>query len=113
ARAQDKPATAQTDNFFADPVIVRGTGVEIHQSRLDEAISSYRAGAVSRNETINPADMPNIQRRVLEDLLMNQMLNQKATDAEKAKGKEEGDKRFEATKKRALNEEMVIKKFQA
>ncbi len=112
AKAQDKPAST-TENLFADPVIARGTGVEIKQSRMDEAIASVKAGAMSRNETISPADLPLLQKKVLDDLLMNQLLNAKATVADKAKGKEEGDKRFELTKKRALNEEALVKQLKA
>ena len=112
AQAQDKPA-GKADDLFADSIIAKGTGVEIRQSRLDEAVASVKAGAVSRNETITTADMPLIQKRVMDDLIMNQLLISKATDADKAKGKEEGDKRFEITKKRAVNEETLVKQLKA
>ena len=112
AQAQDKPA-GKADDLFGDPVIAKGTGVEIRQSRLDEAVASVKAGAVSRNETITTADMPLIQKRVMDDLIMNQLLIAKATDANKAKGKEEGDKRFDLTKKRAVSEETLVKQLKA
>ena len=112
AQAQDKTAP-RADDAFADPIIAKGTGVEIRQSRLDEAIASVKAGAVSRNETISSADMPLVQKRVMDDLVMNQLLIAKATDADKAKGKEEGDKRFELTKKRAVNEETLTRQLKA
>ena len=110
--AAGKPA-AKADDLFPDPVIVKGTGIEIRQSRLDEAIASVKAGAVSRGEEITAAQMPLLQKQVFDNLLMNQLLTAKATDADKAKGKEEGDKRFEMIKKRASSEETLMKQLKA
>jgi len=110
--AAGKPA-AKADDLFPDPVIVKGTGIEIRQSRLDEAIASVKSGAVSRGEEITPAQMPLLQKQVFDNLLMNQLLAAKATDADKAKGKEEGDKRFDLIKKRASSEETLVKQLKA
>lgn len=110
--AAGKPAV-KADDLFPDPVIVKGKGIEIHQSRLDEAIASVKAGAVSRGEEISPAQMPLLEKQVFDNLLMNQLLTAKATEADKAKGKEEGDKRFEIIKKRASSEEMLVKQLKA
>jgi len=112
AATDDKPA-GKVDDLFADPVIAKGKGVEIKQSRLDEAVASVKAGATSRGEEITPAQMPMLQKQVFDNLLMNQLLLAKATDADKAKGKEEGDKRFEMIKKRATSEEILSKQLKA
>jgi peptidyl-prolyl cis-trans isomerase C len=107
-----KPAS-KTDELFGDPVIAKGKGIEIRQSRLDEAIASVKAGAISRGQEINPAQMPLLEKQVFDNLLMNQLLTAKATDADRAKGKEEGDKRFELIKKRASSEEALVKQLKA
>jgi len=122
ARAQTQPAPAPAptnapkgaaDDLFADRVIAKGVGVEIRQSRLDEAMASVKANAVSRNQEINPARMPMLEKQVFDNLLMNQLLAAQATDEDRAKGKAEGDKEFDLIKKRALNEETLVKQLKA
>ena len=122
AQAEDKTAAAapdlgkpasKSDDLFPDTVIVKGKGLEIKSSQLDEAVASVKASEMSRGHEINAAQMPMLQKQVLDRLILNKLLNTKATDADKAKGKEEGDKRFEAIKKRAPSEEMLAKQLKS
>jgi peptidyl-prolyl cis-trans isomerase C len=106
-------AQPKLDSLFGDPVIARGKGIEIRQSRLDEAMASVKAGAISRGQEITQAQMPLLQKQVFDNLLMNTLLTAKATDAEKAKGKEEGDKRFDIIEKRASSKETLTKQLKA
>src|SRR5580700_8176385 len=113
APASTNAQTNKLDSLFGDPVIARGTGIEIRQSRLDEAMASVKAGAISRGQEISPAQMPLLEKQVFDNLLMNTLLTAKATDAEKAKGKEEGDKRFDIIEKRASSKETLTKQLKA
>jgi peptidyl-prolyl cis-trans isomerase C len=121
-RAQDHAPSApdstarpapKIDDLFADPVIAKGKGVEIRQGRMDEAIANLRARAIAQGEQINPAQMPLLEKQVFDNLLMSQLLTARATEAEKAKGKEDGDKQFELYKKRAPSEEALVKQLKA
>lgn len=107
-----KPSS-KFDDLFPDTVIAKGKGVEIKQSQLDEAMNSVKAGAIARGQQINPAQAAILQKQVFDKLLLDQLLMKQATDADKAKGKEEGDKEFALIKKRAANEETLVKQLKA
>ena len=123
AKADDKPAlvssgtaakpTAQLDDLFPDLVVIRGKGFEVKRSRFDEDMINVKADALSKGQQIPPAQLPVLQRRVLDHLILNQILLTKATTAEKAKGKEEGDKQFELARKAEPNEETLSRKLRS
>ncbi|HWQ93399.1 MAG TPA: hypothetical protein VN673_17145, partial [Clostridia bacterium] len=101
------PAARSGSDLFADNVIVKGKGVEIKRSRLDEEIVSIKAAAAARKQTIPPEHMSLLERQILDRLISIQLLLNKATPADKAKGKETADKRIEEIKKRAGDEETL------
>ena len=97
AAAPDVPAAATATNskpadvmasLFGDPVIVKGKGFEIKQSQLEGVTDAYKAKAASTGQTV-PTD--EITRIALNSLIVNQILLQKATDADKVQGKTEAD----------------------
>ncbi|MDB6023171.1 MAG: Peptidylprolyl isomerase [Pedosphaera sp.] len=116
-KADDKPAITTSTNaapdLFPDPVIAKGKGVEVKRSRLDEAISGVRATATARGREISPADMPIIEKSSFDHLLQVQLLNAKATDADKEKAKLEGDKRMETIRQRAPSEEALVRQLKS
>jgi peptidyl-prolyl cis-trans isomerase C len=120
SRADDKTAPAsaasttnKSNDLFPDTVLARGNGVEIKQSRLDAAISGLRASANAHGQQIAPADMPLIEKTSFDHLLQVDLLNAKATAADKATGKTEGDKRMEVIRKRAPSEEMLARQLKS
>ena len=74
--------------LFGDPVIAKGKGFEIKQSELDGEMDDIKAQAAAAGQTI-PQDQLKIT--VLNSLIGNQILLQKATDADKASGKKEAE----------------------
>jgi parvulin-like peptidyl-prolyl isomerase len=97
AATPDVPAAATATNskpadvmasLFGDPVIVKGKGFEIKQSQLEGVTDAYKAKAASTGQTV-PTD--EITRIALNSLIVNQILLQKATDADKVQGKTEAD----------------------
>jgi peptidyl-prolyl cis-trans isomerase C len=80
---------SRLDNLLGDPVIAKAKGVEIKRSQLDAEMVKVQAMASARQQQIPPAQMPLIERQKLNDLIDFQLLLQRATDADKAKGKEQ------------------------
>jgi len=113
AKAGDKPATnaaagsnvvtaptLKLDDLLPDVTVARGKGFEIKRSQLDQKIVSIRSSIDAQGNTITPEQMPTVEVQCLDRLILVQILNGKATDAEKAKGKEEADKRLELFQRR-------------
>ena len=122
-RAEDKASTNATasstnavrkaDDLFPDPVIAKGTGVELKRSVLDNAVSRVRADARAHGQQISPMEMPMLEKAYFEQLLQVQLLNAKATDAEKATGKTEGDKAIAAFIKNAPNGDLLTNELKS
>jgi peptidyl-prolyl cis-trans isomerase C len=82
-----KPADVMAA-LFGDPVIAKGNGFEIKQSQLDGVTDAIKSRAAAAGQTL-PSD--EITRTALNDLIVNQILLQMATDADKAEGKKDAD----------------------
>ena len=78
------PEAAMTA-LFGDPVIVKGKGLEIKQSQLDSVASNLREIYAARGL----AAPPNVEGQALQALIFQQLILSKATEADKAKGKEQ------------------------
>src|SRR5581483_9511914 len=118
ARAEDKPASAgagasKVEDLFPDVVVIKGKGFEVRRSRFDEDMINVKAEAMSKGQEIAQAQLPVLQRRVLDRLILDQILLSKATAADKAKGKEEGDKQFELIRKNEPSDEVLSRKLRA
>jgi peptidyl-prolyl cis-trans isomerase C len=70
--------------LFSDPVVATGKGFEIKRSQLDDAFIDYNANMVASGRTIADQDRPLIRSKLLEHLVINQILLQKATDEDKS-----------------------------
>jgi parvulin-like peptidyl-prolyl isomerase len=105
--------TSKIDDLFPDPVIAKGKGFEIKRSQLDEAISGIKSRAAASRQQITAADMPIIEKTSFDRLLQVELLKAKATDADKAAGKVEADKRFALISKRAPSEEALTAQLKA
>jgi peptidyl-prolyl cis-trans isomerase C len=80
-----KPANAMTA-LFGDPVIARGKGFEIKRSELDEVMMGVKSTFAARGQTIPPGQLPVIESQLLDRLIQDQLLLQKATDADRSNG---------------------------
>lgn len=85
--------------LLSDPVIAKGKGVEIKRSQLDAALIGVKAGLNARGQVVSPDQLVMLERQVLNDIIGLQVLLARATDADKAKGKELFQKGIERLKK--------------
>ena len=75
--------------LFGDPVIVRGKGLEIKRSEFDTALINLKAAAAARGQMIPPDQMNRFERQVLDDLIGMRVILGLATEADRAKAKEQ------------------------
>ncbi len=109
--AQNKPVAAPAPS--PDSPVARGKGFVIKRSRLDEAVNSYQANAISRGREIPPDKIPFIEAQLLDRLIESAILNNKASTAQKAQGVEDGNKKFEMVKQHAPSEEALVRQLKA
>ncbi len=73
-------------------VVAKGKGVEVSRTQLDEAVQSYKANAAAQGRPIPPEQIAMVEPGLLDRLIETQVLLSRATDADKAKGKNEATK---------------------
>lgn len=69
--------------LFGDPVLVKGKGVEVKQSQLDEEFITLRASLAGRQQELPEAARPKAEISLLEQLIISQILAQKATESDR------------------------------
>ena len=103
-----KAATSGTTNstggndlasLLGDPVVAKGKGIEIKRSQVDTALIGVKAGLNAQGRSVSPDQMLQFERQVLNDIIGLQILLSKATDADRAKGKELFQKGLDRLKK--------------
>ena len=107
------PSGASMSDLLPDTVVARGNGFEIKRSELDRAVISSRANAAARGQDITADKLPQVELMALEYLIRVQILNHIATADDKAKGLEQSDKYYEALRKRAPSEEVMLRQIKA
>ncbi len=123
AKADDKPAPAgsgaatapgaKLDDLFPDPVAIKGKGFEVKRSQFDEDMINVKAEILSQGQEIPQDRISVLKRRVLDNLILNQLLLAKATAADKAKGKEDAEKQLALVKKAEPNEEVLSRELRS
>ena len=107
--AQPAPTNAASAAPSSTPsgetILAKGKGVEIRRSQLDKEVASVISQVAAEGRTIKPEQTIEVERQVLEQLVNVQLLNAKATAADKAAGKEAAQKRLVAAKAKLGSEE--------
>src|SRR6266508_1669561 len=85
-------AAVNPEGLFADPVLAKGKSLEIKRSHLEEAFIAYRANLAARGQNVPENKRTELEAQLLDRIIINQLLIQRATDAERAKGREKADK---------------------
>ena len=94
--------------LFGDPVVARGKGLEIKRSQLDSELLRTRE-ALAASQRPAPQDL---DRSVLDGMITLKLLLAKATDADRAKAKEQFEKQFATFKtERKLTDEEFNEKL--
>jgi parvulin-like peptidyl-prolyl isomerase len=76
--------------LFGDPVIAKGKSFEIKRSELDQVLTGAKANAAAQGQQLPP----DFEIQILNQLIYIQLLQQKATDADRAAGQKEADVQF-------------------
>ena len=93
AAAPPPKALVSDDTLFPPTVLAKGLGFEINSRQLDEAFLNFRTAAAARNQPPPPEDKRlEVERKLLDRLIVVEVLKHKATDADKTKGKAAADK---------------------
>jgi len=76
----------------------KGKGVEVRRSQLDKEVAAVISQVAAEGRPIKPEQTIDVERQILEQLVNVQLLNAKATAADRAAGKEAAQKRLVAAK---------------
>jgi peptidyl-prolyl cis-trans isomerase C len=106
-------ATPKMSELFPDAVVAKGKGVEVKRSQLDDAMVSIKSTFAARGQDLPPDEMNHLEQQILDRLIQIQILLVKATDEDKAAGKEACAKRMEAIKARAGDEEVLARQLKS
>lgn len=87
-----KPAV-KADDLFPPTVLAKGKGFEVNSKQLDEAFLNFRTASASRGQQPPPEEKrQEVEKKLLDRLIVVEVLKRKASDADKAKGKAAADK---------------------
>lgn len=113
--AADAPATpaAKNTELFSGLVVAKGKGVEVKRDRIDQELVAIKSSAAARGQTIAPDQMQMLEQQILQRLIQMQILLGRATDADRARGKELSKQRFDAIKERAGSDEALNRQLTA
>jgi peptidyl-prolyl cis-trans isomerase C len=104
---------AKAKDLFESQVVAKGKGVEVKRSRLDEEMVAIRGSAEARGQMIPPEQMVMLEQQILERIIQIQLLSSKASADDKAKAKENYERRFEAIKTRAGSDEVLDRQLKS
>jgi parvulin-like peptidyl-prolyl isomerase len=98
-------------DLFPDKVVARGKTFEIKRSEVDEAFVGFKTSLSVQRQTIPESKREEVLNQVLDRLINVQVLLSKATEADKAKAKEEAEKAFIAYREKVPSEEAFKRQF--
>jgi peptidyl-prolyl cis-trans isomerase C len=93
--------------LFGNKVLAEGKGVKVTRGQLDDEVIRFKGQAAAHGQNIPPEQMGLMERQILEQLIQVQLLEAKATEADKAAGKALAEKRFEEAKTKLGSEEVL------
>ncbi len=99
--------------LFPDPVVAKGKGFEIRRSELDESVGSLRATLAAQNQGFSDHERETVAARLLDRMVINRILQLRATDEDRAKAREMAEKFVADTKAKALSEESYRRQLRA
>ena len=97
----------------ADTLVARGKGVEIKRSRLDESFIAFKAQAATEGREVPKDKLPEAEATLLDRLIVVQLLNNLATDAEKTAARERMEKMFSDLRAKARTQSVFDAQLQA
>jgi parvulin-like peptidyl-prolyl isomerase len=118
AAAADKTATPEAkpvsiSQLFDDPVVVRGKGVEVKRSQLEDAFTAYAANLAARGETLQSDERSYREAQLLDRLIITRLLVNRASDKDKERAKELSEKFIKEARRATSSEEMFRRQLKA
>ena len=98
------PGKVSDKDLFPDKVVAKGKNVEVKQSELEEAFIAYKATLAARGVTLPEDKRQQAEADLLNQLVIEKLLMQRATDADKKKGAENEEKTMADIKKQMPDE---------
>jgi parvulin-like peptidyl-prolyl isomerase len=77
-------SSESSTNLFADPVVATGKGFEIKRSQVDDAYLEYSAAEAARGTSIPDTERATVRSKLLDHLVIDDILLQMATPDDKA-----------------------------
>jgi parvulin-like peptidyl-prolyl isomerase len=99
--------------LFGDPVIAKGKGFEIKRSELDGVMMGVKSTAAARGQTIPPGQLTQIESQLLGRLIQDQLLLQKATDADRTNGVQKASLQMNMLLERFGSQEVLERQMKA
>ena len=107
-------ATVKADDLFPPTILARGKGFEVNSKQLDEAFLNFRTAAASRGQPAPPDDKRlDTEKKLLDRLIVVEVLKRKAAPEDKAKGTGAADKMLADFVKQAGSEDAFKRQVQA
>jgi parvulin-like peptidyl-prolyl isomerase len=101
-------ATSRAAELFGDSVVAKGKGVEIKRSQLDDEFIRVKAQATANGRQLTSDQSTLLERQILDGLIQLRLLLAKATEADRAKGREQFATSLEQTR---TNRNLTVEEF--
>lgn len=104
AFAAEPPVTSAAA-LFGDEILAEGQGVKVTRAQLDEAMIAFKANVAAQGRAIRPDVQDRLETQMLDRLIATQLFLARATDEDKARGREVGEKFLAELKENAGSEQ--------
>jgi parvulin-like peptidyl-prolyl isomerase len=106
-------APADIAGLFQDAVLVRGQGVEIKRSQLDDAFVAYRANLASHGQSIPEEERFMREALLLDRLVITRLLAHRATEADRTTAQPQVEKKLIESQKDFSSPEAFQRRLKA
>lgn len=111
--ASSTNSTDAMTSLFGDPVIASGTGVQVKRSDLDQDITAVKSEYAAQGREIPPEALTQLEAQIVMQLIDVQLLNQNATEADRADAKKKVDQAMATLLQQAGSQKMLDMRLQA
>jgi len=98
APATNATSASKLTDLFGDPVVAKAKGAEIKRSELDKSLVPVKANYTARQQNLGAEQTALLEFQVLSEMMGVQLTLNKATDADKQKGREQFEKMLKRLK---------------
>lgn len=106
-------AVAKLSDLFDDPVVVRGKGVEVKKSQLEDAFIAFAANLAARGGSLSEELRPVREAQLLDRLVITRLLVNRANTVDKTRAQELADKFIADARKSSSSEETFRRQLKA